>query len=195
MNRTNPQVDVYLSKAKQWREEFVRLRNIILGHELIEELKWGKPCYMFQESNLLILQGFKSYCALMFCKGALLKDAHGLLKKPGESTQAARQIRFTDVREIAELEPVLAAYIREAMEAERAGLKVEFKKNPEPVPDELQKQLEANAALKAAFQGLTPGRRRAYILHFSAPKQSRTRESRVEKCIPQILAGKGLNDE
>ncbi len=186
---------MYLSKAKQWREEFVRLRNIILGHELIEELKWGKPCYMFQESNLLILQGFKSYCALMFCKGALLKDAHGLLKKPGESTQAARQIRFTDVREIAELEPVLAAYIREAMEAERAGLKVEFKKNPEPVPDELQKQLEANAALKAAFQGLTPGRRRAYILHFSAPKQSRTRESRVEKCIPQILAGKGLNDE
>jgi len=195
MKRTNPQVDVYLSKATKWREEFVRLRKITRRREVSEEVKWGKPVYTFQESNILILQGFKEYCALMFCKGALLKDAHGLLKKPGESTQAARQIRFTNVREIAELEPVLTAYIREAMEAEMAGLKVEFKKNPEPVPEELQKQLEANPDLKAAFEGLTPGRQRAYILHFSAPKQSKTRESRVEKCMPHILKGKGLNDE
>lgn len=191
----NKQVDVYLSKATKWRDEFVRLRKIILSHELIEELKWGKPCYTLQESNILILQGFKEYCALMFCKGALLKDARGLLKKPGESTQAARQIRFTNVGEIVELEPVLGAYIREAMDAERAGLKVEFKINPEPVPDELRKKMEAIPALKAAFEGLTPGRQRAYILHFSAAKQSKTRESRIEKCMPHILKGKGLNDE
>jgi uncharacterized protein YdeI (YjbR/CyaY-like superfamily) len=191
----NPKVDAYLSKAKKWREEFETLRTIVLGCPLTEELKWGKPCYTFQKSNILIIQGFKEYCALMFCKGALLKDPKGILKKPGENTQAARQMRFTHVREIAGMKPVLKAYIQEAIEAEKAGLKVNFKKNPEPVPEELQNRLDENPALKNAFHALTPGRQRAYILYFSAPKQSKTRESRVEKCIRQILDGKGLNED
>ena len=190
----NPEIDAFLSKAKKWREEMIELRAISLGCGLTEELKWGKPCYTFQDSNLLILQPFKDYCALMFCKGALLKDPKGLLVKPGESTQAARQIRFTTVREIAGMAPTLKAYIREAMAAEKAGLKVEFKTNPEPVPEELQSALDANRAFKAAFAALTPGRQRAYILHFSAAKQPETRASRVERCRPQILAGKGFND-
>ena len=190
----NPKVDVYLSKTKQWQAEIAKLRTIILDGQLTEELKWGKPCYMFQDSNLLIIQGFKEYCALMFCKGALLKDPNRLLVKPGENTQAGRQIRFTNLQGIVELEPVLKAYIHEAIEAEKAGLKVDFKKNPEPVPEELQNKFEEIPALKTAFEALTPGRQRAYILYFSAPKQSKTRESRIEKCMPQILNGKGLND-
>lgn len=190
----NPKVDAYLRRARQWQVETKQLRKIILDCRLTEDLKWGKPCYTFQDSNILIIQGFKEYCALMFCKGALLKDAKGLLQKPGENTQAARQIRFTDARQVVEMEPVLKAYIREAMDAEKAGLKVEFKKNPEPVPEELQKKLDEVPALKKAFQALTPGRQRAYILYFSAPKQSKTREARVEKCMPQILDGKGLTD-
>jgi uncharacterized protein YdeI (YjbR/CyaY-like superfamily) len=190
----NPKVDAYLRRARQWQVETKQLRKIILDCRLTEDLKWGKPCYTFQDSNILIIQGFKEYCALMFCKGALLKDAKGLLQKPGENTQAARQIRFTDARQVVEMEPVLKAYIREAMDAEKAGLKVEFKKNPEPVPEELQKKLDEVPALKKAFQALTPGRQRAYILYFSAPKQFKTREARVEKCMPQILDGKGLND-
>ena len=190
----NPKIDVFLSGAQQWREETEKLRMIILGFGLTEELKWGKPCYTLQKSNLLIIQGFKEYCALMFCKGALLKDPQGILKKPGENTQAARQIRFTHAREIVEMKPTLKAYIYEAIEAEKAGLKVEFKKNPEPIPEELQNRLDEIPALKTAFGALTPGRQRAYILYFSAPKQSKTRESRIGKCMRQILNGKGLND-
>jgi uncharacterized protein YdeI (YjbR/CyaY-like superfamily) len=194
MNRMNPKVDGYLRKAKQWQEEFKKLRSIILECQLTEELKWGKPCYTFQDSNVVILQGFKNFCALLFAKGALLKDPKRILEKPGESTQAARRIPFTDVRDIVEMEPVLKAYIREAMAAEKAGLEVEFKKNPEPIPEELQNKLDENPALKTAFRALTPGRQRGYVLYFSAAKQSKTRESRVEKCMRQILKGKGLND-
>ena len=194
MNRMNPDVDAYLSKAKKWQEESKALRTIALGCGLTEELKWGKPCYTFQESNLLIIQGFKNYCALMFCKGALLEDPDGILKKPGENTQAARQARFVNVQEITEMEPVLKSYIYEAIEVEKAGLKVDFKKSPEPVPEELENKFNETPDLKAAFDALTPGRQRAYILYFSAPKQSKTRDSRIDKCIQQILSGKGLND-
>jgi uncharacterized protein YdeI (YjbR/CyaY-like superfamily) len=192
--KRNPKVDACLGKAKKWQEEFKKLRMIVLDFPLTEELKWGKPCYTFQESNIVILQGFKEFCALLFAKGALLKDSKGILEKPGESTQAARRIPFTSVREIVELEPVLKAYIKEAIAAERAGLKVDFKKNPEPVPEELQKKLDESRALKTAFDALTPGRQRGYILYFSAAKQSKTREARVEKYRRQILKGKGLND-
>jgi uncharacterized protein YdeI (YjbR/CyaY-like superfamily) len=191
----NPKVDVYLSKAKKWQEELEKLRLIILDCQLTEELKWGKPCYTFQKSNIVLIIGFKEYCALLFCKGVLLNDANGILIKPGENTQAARQIRFTNVREIVEMEPILKAYIYEAIEVEKAGLEVSFKKNTELIfPGEFQNKLDENRALKTAFDALTPGRRRAYNLYFSAPKQSKTRESRVEKCMQQILNGKGLNE-
>jgi uncharacterized protein YdeI (YjbR/CyaY-like superfamily) len=172
-----------------------KLRMIILDCQLTEELKWGKPCYTFQKSNIVLIHGFKEYCALLFCKGALLKDANGILIQQTENTQAARQIRFTNVREIVEMEPILKAYIYEAIEVEKAGLKVNFKKNTELIfPEEFQNKLDEIPALKTAFDALTPGRQRAYILYFSAPKQSKTRESRVEKCMQQILNGKGLND-
>jgi uncharacterized protein YdeI (YjbR/CyaY-like superfamily) len=195
-SRMNPKVDVYFSKAERWQEELKKLRMIILDCQLTEELKWGKPCYTFQKSNIVIIVGFKEYCALLFCKGALLNDANGILIKPGENTQAARQIRFTNVREIVEMEPILKAYIYEAIEVEKAGLEVNFKKATEfVIPEEFQNKLAEIPALKSAFDALTPGRQRAYILYFSAPKQSKTRESRVEKCMPQILNGKGLNDE
>jgi len=187
----NRKIDGYLRRS-QWQEELEKLRKISLACGLTEELKWGKPCYTFQNSNIVILQGFKEFCALLFTKGALLKDAKGVLKKFG--WQAARRIPFTNVREIVEMEPILKAYIREAMEAERAGLKVTYKKNPEPIPEELQNKLDENPALKTAFRALTPGRQRGYILYFSAAKQSKTRESRIEKWMPQILNGKGLND-
>ena len=168
---------------------------IILGCELTEELKWGKPCYTFRKSNTVIIIPLKETCALMFCKGALLKDARGLLGKPGENTQAGRWIKFTSVREIDKMEPTLKAYIQEAIDAEKAGLKVEFKKSTElAYPEEFQKKLDENPAFKAAFNALTPGRRRAYNLFFSAAKQSKTRESRIEKWTPQILNGKGMND-
>ena len=193
MNKTNPKVDGYLRKAKKWQEEMEKLRRISLGCGLTEELKWGKPCYSFQKSNIVIIQGFKEFCALLFCKGALLKDPNGILKKFG--WQAARRIPFTDVREILEMKPILRAYICEAIEAEKAGLKVNFKKNPEPIPEEFQNKLDEIPALKTAFNALTPGRQRAYILYFSAAKQSKTRESRVEKCMRQILNGKGLDDQ
>ena len=195
MNRMNPKADAYLRKAKQWQQEFKQLRRIILDCELTEELKWGKPCYSLQDSNIVIIQGFKEFCALLFCKGALLKDPKGILKKPGESTQAARRIPFTHVGEIVKMAPLLKAYLHEAIEAEKAGLKVNFKKNPEPIPEELQKKLNESPSLKTAFDALTPGRQRGYILYFAAAKQSKTRESRVEKCRRQILNGKGLNDE
>ena len=194
MNKMNPKVDKYLAKAKKWQREMEKLRRISLDCGLSEELKWGKPCYTFQNSNIVILQGFKGSCALLFAKGALLNDPKRILEKPGESTQAARRVPFTNVREIVEMEPVLKAYINEAIEAEKAGLEVEFKKNPEPIPEELQNKLDENPALKTAFSALTPGRQRGYILYFSAAKQSKTRESRVEKWMQQILKGKGLND-
>ena len=196
MNRMNPKVDVYLSKAKKWQEEFVKLRMIILDCGLTEELKWGVPCYTFQNSNIVLIHGFKEYCAILFVKGALLHDAHGILITQTENVQAARQIRFTNVQEIVEMETILKAYIYEAIEVEKAGLKVDFKKTTEfIIPDEFQNKLDETPALKAAFDALTPGRQRAYILYFSAPKQSKTRESRVEKCMQQILNGKGLNDQ
>ncbi|HWV99224.1 MAG TPA: YdeI/OmpD-associated family protein [Candidatus Acidoferrum sp.] len=191
----NAKVDGYLRKSKQWQEEMKKLRMIILDCQLTEELKWGKPCYTFQESNVVIIQGFKEFCALLFCKGALLKDPNGILKKPGENTQAARRIPFTNVREIVEMKPILKAFIYEAIEVEKAGLEVNFKKNPEPIPEEFQNKLDEIPALKTAFAALTPGRQRAYILYFSAAKQTKTRESRVEKCMQQILKGKGLNDQ
>ncbi len=193
MNKMNPKVDGYLRKAKKWQKEMEKLRRISLDGGLTEELKWGKPCYTFQKSNIVIIQGFKEFCALLFCKGALLNDPNGILKKFG--WQAARRIPFTNVREIVEMEPILKAYIHEAIEAEKAGLQVNFQKNPEPIPRELQNKLDEIPALKTAFDALTPGRQRGYILYFSAPKQSKTRESRVEKCMRQILKGKGLNDQ
>ena len=195
MNRMNPKVDGYFSKAKKWQEELEKLRMIILDCQLTEELKWGHPCYTFQKSNIVLIHGFKEYCALLFFKGALLKDANGILIQQTENVQAARQIRFTNVREIVEMEPILKAYIHEAIEVEKAGLKVNFKKTAEfTIPEEFQNKLDEIPALKTAFDALTPGRQRAYILYFSAPKQSKTRESRVEKCMQQILNGKGLND-
>jgi uncharacterized protein YdeI (YjbR/CyaY-like superfamily) len=189
-------VDGYLRKAKKWQEEMEKLRRISLGCGLTEELKWGKPCYTFQKSNIVIIQGFKESCALLFCKGALLNDPKGILEKPGENTQAARRIRFTKVREIVEMEPILKAYIHEAIEAEKAGLEVNYKKTSEfIIPEEFKNKLDEIPALKTAFDALTPGRQRGYILYFSAPKQSKTRESRVEKCTQQILNGKGFNDQ
>jgi uncharacterized protein YdeI (YjbR/CyaY-like superfamily) len=195
-SRMNPQVDEYLRKAKKWQEESKKLRRIILDCGLTEESKWGKPCYTFGNSNVVIIQGFKEYCALLFCKGALLKDAYRILIQQTENVQAARQIRFTNVPEIAEMEPIVKAYIHEAIEVEKAGLEVNYKNTSEfAVPEELQTKLDAIPALKKAFEALTPGRRRAYLLYFAAPKQSKTRESRIEKYMPQILKGQGLNDD
>jgi uncharacterized protein YdeI (YjbR/CyaY-like superfamily) len=196
MSRMNPKVDVYLSQAKKWQEELEKLRMIILDCQLTEELKWGVPCYTFQKSNIVLIHVFKEYCALLFFKGALLNDASGILIKQTKNVQAGRQIRFTNVREIVEMEAILKAYIYEAIEVEKAGLKVNFKKTTEfIIPEEFQNKLDEIPDLKTAFDALTPGRQRAYILYFSAPKQSKTRESRVEKCIQQILYGKGLNDQ
>jgi uncharacterized protein YdeI (YjbR/CyaY-like superfamily) len=195
MNRMNPKVDFYFTKAKRWQEEFEKLRMIVLACELTEELKWGQPCYTFQERNIVLIHGFKEYCALLFFKGALLKDADGILVQQTKNVQAARQIRFTNVREIVQMAPILKAYIDEAIEVEKAGSKVSFKKTKEfDIPEEFQNKLDETPALKTAFAALTPGRQRAYILYFSAPKQAKTRESRVEKCMQQILNGKGLND-
>jgi uncharacterized protein YdeI (YjbR/CyaY-like superfamily) len=191
----NPKVDFYFNKAKKWQEEFEKLRMIILDCGLTEELKWGVPCYTFEKRNIVLIHGFKEYCALLFFKGALLNDAKGILIQQTENVQAARQIRFISVREIVKMKPILKAYIYEAIEVEKAGLKVNFKKTTEfKTPDEFQNKLDKIPALKTAFDALTPGRRRGYILYFSAPKQSKTRESRVEKCTQRILNGKGLND-
>jgi uncharacterized protein YdeI (YjbR/CyaY-like superfamily) len=191
----NHKVDAYLSKVEKWQEELEALRTIILDCGLIEELKWGVPCYSFQNTNIVIIGGLKDCCVLSFFKGNLLNDAEGILMKPGENTQTVRVIRFTSVREIVKMAPILKAYIYEAVEVEEAGLKVKLKKNPEPIPEEFQKKLDKKPALRAAFDALTPGRQRAYILYFSAPKQSKTREARVEKYIKQILDGKGFNEE
>jgi len=196
MNRMNPKVDFYFSKAKKWQEEFETLRMIILDSGLTEELKWGVPCYTFQKKNIVLIHGFKEYCALLFFKGALLNDAKGILIQQTENVQAARQIRFTSVREIVKLKPILKAYIYEAIEVEKAGLKVNLKKTSEfKIPQEFQNKLDEIPALKTAFYALTPGRQRAYIFYFSKPKQSKTRASRVEKCMQQILNGKGLDDQ
>jgi len=196
MNKMNPKVEFYFSKAKKWQKEFEKLRMIILDCQLTEELKWGVPCYTFQKKNIVLIHGFKEYCALLFIKGALLNDANGILIQQTENVQAGRQIRFTNVREIVEMEPILKAYINEAIEVERAGLKVNYKNHTElTFPKEFQNKLEGNPVLKTAFDALTPGRQRAYNLYFSAPKQSRTRESRIEKYMQQILNGKGLNDQ
>ena len=194
-SRMNPKVDEFLSKAKKWKEEYEKLRNIVLDCELTEEFKWMHPCYTFEKKNIVLIHGFKEYCALLFHKGALLQDAHGILIQQTENVQAARQIRFTNVQEIVEMEAILKAYIYEAIEVEKAGLEVNFKKTTEfIIPEEFQNKLDEIPALKTAFEALTPGRQRAYILYFSEPKQSKTRESRVEKCMQQILSGKGLND-
>jgi uncharacterized protein YdeI (YjbR/CyaY-like superfamily) len=190
----NPKVDVFMRKAKKWRKESEKLRMILLGCPLTEELKWGQPCYTHQGKNIVLIGAFKEYCSLLFFKGALLKDAHGILVTPGK-LQSGRQIRLTSVRQIVEMEPILKAYIHEAIEAEKAGLKVKLKKHSEYViPEELQKKLDEIPALKSAFEALTPGRQRGYFFHISAPKQAKTRESRVEKCMKLILKGKGLND-
>jgi uncharacterized protein YdeI (YjbR/CyaY-like superfamily) len=194
-SRVNPKVDAYFREAEKWREEMAELRKLMLDCRLTEELKWGKPCYTFQGRNVVLIVGFKACCALLFCKGALLKDAHGILIKPGENTQATRQVRFAGVREIVARRSILRAMIHEAIAAEKAGLEVVYDKNTELVfPEEFQRRLDGNPALRAAFGALTPGRRRAYNLYFSAAKQSKTRASRIEKCLPQILQGKGLND-
>ncbi|MFI5153087.1 MAG: YdeI family protein [Chitinophagales bacterium] len=192
----NPKVDFYFNKAKNWQEELEKLRAIVLDCGLVEELKWGVPCYTFEKTNVVLIHVFKEYCALLFFKGALLNDANGMLIQQTKNVQAARQIRFTTVREIVKMKSILKAYIYEAIEVERAGLKVSLKKTAEyAIPEEFQKRLKEMPALKTAFDALTPGRQRAYILHFSAPKQSKTRESRVEKSLKQILRGKGLNDQ
>ncbi len=192
----NPKVDFFFSKAKNWQEELEQLRMIVLNCGLTEELKWGVPCYTFEKRNIVLIHGFKEYCALLFFKGALLNDAKGILIQQTKNVQAARQIRFTSVREIVKLKPILKAYIYEAIEVEKAGLKVNFKKTTEfKIPEDFQNKLDEIPALKTAFDALTPGRQRAYNLYFSAPKQSKTRESRVEKCMQQILNGKGLNDQ
>ena len=192
---TNPKVDWFFAKAIEWQEEYEKLRAICLDCGLTEELKWGCPCYTFEKRNIVLMHGFKEYCALLFFKGALLKDPRNILIQQTENVQAARQIRFTDVRQIVKMKPILKAYIREAIQVERVGVKVPLKKTKEfNVPEEFQNKLKKSPALKKAFNALTPGRQRAYLLYFSQPKQSKTRESRVEKHIPQILKGKGLND-
>ena len=195
MSQTNPKVDAYIARAKQWQPEFQKLRKLALSCGLAEDLKWGKPCYTFEESNIAIVQGFKESIALMFFKGSLMKDPDGVMEKPGPNSHAASRIPFTSVKQITEMTPLLKAYIAEAVALEKAGAKVGARTNSEPVPEELQAKLDETAAFAEAFHALTPGRQRAYILHFSGAKQSSTRVSRIEKCVPRILAGKGLNDE
>jgi len=190
----NPKADFYFRKGK-WQEEFERLRIIVLDSGLIEELKWGCPCYTLEKKNVVLIHGFKSYCALLFFKGALMKDPNGILIQQTEHVQAARQIRFTNAREIVKMKPTLKSYIHNAIEVKTAGFKVDFKKTREfKIPDEFQKKLNEMPSLKTAFYGLTPGRQREYLLHFSSAKQSKTREARVEKSMRQILRGKGLDE-
>ena len=209
INSMNPGVDVYLEagcgrcslggtpacKVHKWTEELKKLRALILSCGLTEELKWGVPCYTFRGKNVVAASAFKKYCALSFFKGSLLKDGKGILSRPGENSQASRLIGFVSVQEVAESEATLRAYILEAIEVEKAGLKVDLKEAPEPIPNELQLLLVRDPTLKAAFEALTPGRKRGYILHFSQPKQSRTRTDRIKKCVPKILNGEGLNDK
>ena len=195
-SNTNPKVDAFISRAKTWQEEQAKLRAIVLDCQLTEELKWGQPCYTHENSNIVLIHAFKEYCALLFMKGALLKDPKGILIQQTENVQAARQIRFTNLQEIVKLERTLKAYIKEAIKVEQSGVKVEMKKTAEfTVCEEFQNKLNRSPALEKAFEALTPGRQRGYLLHFAAPKQAKTREARIEKWMPQILDGKGLNDE
>ena len=195
MNTMNPKVDFFFGDGKKWHDEFKKLRMIVLDCGLTEELKWGNPCYTFQKNNIVLIHGFKEYCALLFFKGALMSDTDNLLIQQTERVQAARQVRFKNVKEISELEPVLKAYIYQAIEVEKAGLKVNFKKTEEfAIPEEFQRKFQQMPTLKTAFEALTPGRQRGYLFYFAQPKQSKTREARVEKSIPEILAGKGLDD-
>ena len=192
---TNPKVDAYVSRRDSWQEEFTRLRRILLDTGLSEDLKWGEPCYTLDGANIVLIHGFKDYCALLFFKGALMSDTAGVLIQQTKNVQAARQIRFTSADEISGMENVLKAYVAEAAEIERSGAKIDFKGTDEfAVPEEFQAKIDSTPSLKTAFEALTPGRQRAYLLHFAQPKQAKTRESRIEKAMPQILAGKGLND-
>lgn len=191
----NPKVDGFLRKAKQWKEEFIKLREIILACELTEDFKWMHPCYTLEGKNILLIHGFKDYCAILFHKGALLKDPNGILIQQTENVQAARQIRFTHVEQIIEMEDILKSYIQEAIEVEKSGQEISYKKTNEyTVPEELQAKFDESSAFKTAFEALTPGRQRAYLYHFSEAKQSKTRTARIEKYYRQILDGKGLND-
>ncbi|MFM1875036.1 MAG: hypothetical protein RL266_773 [Bacteroidota bacterium] len=208
MNTQDPQVDTYLidgcgrcsyyqtphCKVHSWTDELKQLRQIVLDCGLTEEFKWSQPCYTYQNKNILIVTAFKEYASLAFFKGTLLQDEKGILVAPGKNSQAGRQIRFTSVEDIIGMEPTLKAYIYEALEVEKGGLKANFKKNPEPIPDELQQRLDEFPDFKTAFEALTPGRQRGYIIHFSQPKQSKTRTERIEKCIPKIMNGEGLHD-
>jgi len=208
VKKANSEIDAYLKdgcgrcslaatpkcKVNYWQKELVALRKILLKLDLTEELKWKIPCYTWNKRNIVLLSAFKEYCAISFFKGTLLKDKKAILIKPGENSQATRQLRFHNCKEIKLFESEIFAYVKEAIELEKAGLKVDFKKNPEPIPEEFQQKMDASLALKTAFEGLTPGRQRAYILYFSAPKQSKTRIIRIEKYLQKILNGKGIND-
>ena len=191
----NSKVDWFFTKATKWQGEYEELRELVLECGLSEALKWGCPCYTFQKANIVLIHGFKEYCALLIMQGALLKDAKDILIQQTENVQAARQIRFTNVKEIVKMKTIIKAYIKEAIEVEKAGLKVELKKPAAfKMPEEFQHVLDDMTELKTAFYNLTPGRQRGYLLHFSAPKQAKTREARIEKCVQQILNGKGLDD-
>src|SRR5690606_3201723 len=192
--KRNPKLDAYFDKLKQWKEEFRLLREIVLDCGLVEDFKWMHPCYTYEGKNIVLIHGFKNYCALLFHKGALLKDPHGILVRQTKNVQLARQIRFTGVEQIKKLRPVLKSYIEEAIEVEKAGLKWDPPEKAEPVPEELKKKFEEVPGLKAACEKLTPGGQRAYLLHFSSAKKSETRLARIEKYIPHILSGKGMND-
>lgn len=195
MKSPNPKVDWFFNKATPWQKEYKKLRAIVLSCGLVEELKWGCPCYTHEGSNIVLIHGFKTYCALLFHKGALLKDTKKLLIQQTENVQSARQIRFTHIDEITDNEKVLRAYIKEAIKVEAAGTKVEFKKVSEfKMPTEFKRVLDTTPSLKKAFESLTPGRQRGYLLHFSSAKQAKTREARIEKYVPYIMKGKGLDD-
>jgi uncharacterized protein YdeI (YjbR/CyaY-like superfamily) len=191
----NPKVDAVLAKEDKWQKEFSKLRGIVLGFPLTEELKWGCACYTLDGSNVVLIHGFKEYCALLFTKGALLQDPEGILIQQTKNVQAARQIRFTSLKEIAQRQSAVKACIKEAIDVEKSGLKVEYKQTEDfDMPAEFQARLRSTPSLKAAFEALTPGRQRGYLLHFAAAKQSKTREARIEKCVPAIYSGKGLKD-
>lgn len=192
---TNPKVDAYIDRETSWKPEFERLRAIALGSGLTEDFKWGHPCYSLDGRNIVLIHGFKDYCAYLFFKGALMEDPSGILIQQTENVQAARQIRFTGVDEIGKLGNALAAYIQNAIAVEKSGAKLEMKTTSEfPMPEEFRERLDGDDALKTAFHALTPGRQRGYLLHFSGAKQSKTRQARIDKCLPGILAGKGLTD-
>jgi uncharacterized protein YdeI (YjbR/CyaY-like superfamily) len=195
MNTMNPKVDFFFDKAQKWQKEYEKLRKIVLDCGLNEELKWGCPCYTYDGSNIVLLQGFKDYCALLFFKGTLLNDPEGILIQQTKNVQSARQIRFTNIREVGNTEKIVKAYIYEAIEVERAGLKVKLKRTEDfAIPEEFQRKLNKKPALKKVFNALTPGRQRQYLFYFSQPKQPKTRESRIDKSLPQILERRGLND-